>query len=313
MSKNACRKALTQALQELAGENEKIAVLTSDARGSVTLNEFVKMYPARFVECGIAEQDEIGVAAGMSTCGLIPFVCAPAPFLSARALEQIKVDVSYSHANVKICGVSGGVSYGALGGSHHAIHDLAAIRPMEAMTVLLPADAAQTAWMVRQIAAMDGPIYMRMGRNAVEDVYTPEQTRQLELGKANLLRDGTALTIIAAGEMVHYALEAAKTLAQEGIDARVLDMHTIKPLDETAIIDAARQTGAIVTVEEHSVYGGLGSAVAEVLCQNEPVRMKILGIPDAHIIAGESGEVFRYYGLDGAGIAKAAKVLLEKK
>lgn len=167
--------------------------------------------------------------------------------------------------------------------------------------------------MVRQIAAMDGPVYMRMGRNAVEDVYTPEQTQQLELGKANLLRDGTALTIIAAGEMVHYALEAARILEQEGIDARVLDMHTIKPLDETAVVDAARQTGAIVTVEEHSVYGGLGSAVAEVLCQNEPVRMKILGIPDTHVIAGESGEVFRYYGLDGAGIAKAAKALLEEK
>ena len=313
MSKNACRKALTRTLLELASEDKRIVVVTSDARGSVTLNDFVAALPDQFVEVGIAEQDEIGVAAGMSTCGLIPFVCAPAPFLSARSLEQIKVDVSYSHTNVKICGVSGGLSYGALGGSHHAIHDLAAIRPMEGMTVLLPADAAQTAWMVREAAKIDGPCYLRMGRNSVEDLYSEADIKTFHLGRAHKLLEGSDLTIIAAGEMVYHAKCAAELLAREGIRARLLDMHTVKPLDEDAVIAAAAETGCILTVEEHSVYGGLGGAVAETVAQRLPVPMRILGIPDEHVIAGESAEVFAHYGLDGVGIAGAARELVRQR
>lgn len=312
MSKTACRKALTETLLEIATNNKKIVVLTSDARGSVTLNDFVALLPEQFVEVGIAEQDEVGVAAGMATCGLIPFVCAPAPFLSARSLEQIKVDMSYSNTNVKVCGVSGGLSYGALGGSHHSIHDLAAIRPMENMTVLMPADAVQTSWMVRTIAKTEGPVYMRMGRNGVEDIYTEEDSSSFEIGKAHLLKDGRDITLIAAGEMVYHAKCAAELLEKDNISARVLDMHTIKPLDREAIQDAAKQTGRIVTIEEHSIYGGLGGAISEYVCQNCPVPVKILGIPDEHVIAGDSSEVFAHYGLDGDGIAKTVREILNK-
>lgn len=312
MSKTACRKALTEALQEIAEKNKKITVLTSDARGSVTLNDFVAALPEQFVEVGIAEQDEIGVAAGMAACGLVPFVCAPAPFLSARSLEQIKVDVSYSNTNVKICGVSGGLSYGALGGSHHSIHDLAAIRPMENMTVLLPADAVQTRWMVKTISETEGPVYMRMGRNGVEDIYKEEDASSFEIGKAHLLKEGSDITLIAAGEMVYHAKCAAEQLEKENISVRVLDMHTIKPLDKEAIRKAAEQTKLIITIEEHSIYGGLGSAVSEYICQNCPMSVKILGIPDEHVVAGESPEVFAHYGLDGAGIARTVREILNK-
>ncbi len=312
MSKYACRKALTETLLELAQNNPKIVAITSDARGSVTLNEYAKKCPDQFVETGIAEQNEVGVASGMATCGMIPFVCAPAPFLSARALEQIKVDVAYSHTNVKICGVSGGLSYGALGGSHHAINDIAAIRPMAGMMVLLPSDATQTRWMVRELANYKGPSYMRMGRNAVEDIYDQNDIGKFKLGKAITLREGTDVTIIAAGEMVFYAKLAADLLEKKNIDARVLDMHTIKPLDREAVIAAAKETGHLVTVEEHSIFGGLGGSVAEVVVSECPVPIKILGIPDEHVISGESTEVFAYYKIDAAGIAAAAESLLRE-
>ncbi len=310
MGKNACRKALTETLEIMAKEDPRIVVLTSDARGSVTLNHFVSELPDQFVEVGIAEQNEIGVAAGMAVSGLIPYVCAPAPFLSARSLEQIKVDVAYSHTNVKICGVSGGISYGALGGSHHSLNDVAAIRPMEGMTVLLPADAVQTKWMVREIAKIDGPAYMRMGRNGVEDIYSSQEAETFQIGRAHMLLDGRDFTLIATGEMVWHAKTAAELLREKGIYGRLLDMHTIKPLDESAVLEAARDTKCIITVEEHSVMGGLGSAVAEVCSQNSPIPMRILGIPDQHVIAGESSEVFHYYKIDGVGIADTVEKFL---
>lgn len=311
--KKACRKALTETLLELAKENKKILAITSDARGSVTLGDYAKEVPEQFVDAGIAEQNEVGVAAGAASCGLVSFVCAPAPFLSARSLEQIKVDVAYSNLNVKICAVSGGVSYGALGGSHHAVYDLAAIRPMENITVLMPSDAAQTAWMTRQIAEMEGPVYMRMGREPVDMIYNSEETGDFQIGKAVKLREGTDLTVIAAGEMVSPSIQAADILAKENISVRVLDMHTIKPLDQQAILDAAKETGRIVTVEEHCVLGGLGSAVAEFVVQNQAVSMKLLGIPDGHVVAGESDEVFQHYGLTPEGIAQSLREFLSCK
>lgn len=311
--KKACRKAMTETLLELAREDERILAVTSDARGSVTLEEYASELPQQFVDVGIAEQNEVGVAAGAASCGMIPFVCAPAPFLSARSLEQIKVDVAYSNLNVKICAVSGGVSYGALGGSHHAIYDLAAIRPMENITVLLPSDGVQASWMTRQIAIRKGPVYMRMGRGAVEDIYDAKDARFFEIGKAVLLKKGYDVTIIACGEMVSPSLKAADILAKEGITARVLDMHTIKPLDKEAIISAALETGRIVTVEEHSVLGGLGSSVAEVVVQHAAVPMKFLGIPDGHVVAGESDEVFAHYGLTPEGIAKSVREFVPYK
>lgn len=307
-----CRKAFTQRLHDLARVNKDICVITSDARGSVTLIDFAEDYPDQFVEVGIAEQNEVGIAAGISTFGKQAIVCAPACFLSARSLEQIKVDVVYSETNVKIFGVSGGVSYGALGYSHHSLHDLAVMRTLPNMAVLLPADAIQmraiTDWMVQY----EGPAYVRVGRGGVSDVYTNEKT-SFSFGKANTLRSGNDITIIATGEMVAYACEASILLEKEGIGARVLDVHTIKPLDREAVLTAAAETRCVLTVEEHSVFGGLGAAVAEVLVQQNPVPMKILGIPDEFTVVGNSQEIFRHYGLTAEGLHREAILLLERR
>jgi len=307
-----CRKAFTRKITELAQQDSSIIVVTSDARGSVTLNDYARVLPEQFVEVGIAEQNEVGIAAGMATFGKRVFVCAPACFLSARSLEQVKIDVVYTHTNVKIVGISGGISYGALGFSHQSLHDIAVMRTFPGMTVLLPSDRFQTAQMTQWLASNDHPAYIRMGRAAVPDIYTDEQS-SFTFGQANMVKDGDQLTIIAAGEMVHKAMMAAELLAHEQIAVRVLDMHTIKPLDTKSIIRAAQETGAILTLEEHSIFGGLGSAVAEVLIQHNPVPMKILGIPDEIPVEGESAEVFAYYGLDPAGIVLQVKALIAKK
>ncbi len=304
----AARKAFTETLLELAKEDPTIFALATDSRGSVTLNDFVDALPNQFVECGIAEQDAVGIAAGLSNLGLRPFVCGPASFYATRAAEQVKVDVAYSRSNVKVIGVSGGVSYGALGGTHHAIQDIALFRAVPNMTVILPADANEAAAMTRVLAKNSEPTYVRMGRGAVPDVYDPDVN--FEVGKAIWLRNGKDAAIIACGEMVYHANEAAKLLEAEGILVSVLDMHTIKPLDEESVLKAA-QTGAVVTVEEHIIRGGLGGAVAEVICQNHPVKMKILGLPDETVYSGTSTEVFEHYRLNAEGIAEAVRELLK--
>ncbi len=308
----ACREAFTSTLLDLAKSDRSIVALTSDARGSVSLGAFASELPSQFVEVGIAEQDEVGIAAGLATCGKTAFVCAPACFLTARSLEQIKVDVAYTGTNVKIVGVSGGVSYGALGTSHHSLHDIAALRTFHRMRVLLPCDARQTAAMTEYLASSPGPAYMRMGRGPVPEVYT-ENNRAFIPGKANTLAVGGDLTIIAAGETVWHALNASETLRKRGIGARVLDMHTLKPLDEEAIKAAALETGLIVTVEEHSIYGGLGAAVAQTVVASTPVPVRILGIPDEDAVPGSSAEVFRHYGLDSVGIVAAVEAALKQK
>jgi len=302
-----CRKAITETLFELAKKDPSIYALASDSRGSVTLDEFARELPGQFVECGIAEQDAVGIAAGLACAGLKPYVCGPASFYSTRAAEQIKVDVAYSHMNVKVIGVSGGVSYGALGGTHHSVQDIALMRAIPNLQVLLPADVHQSVALTKALAASGEPAYVRVGRGAVPDVYGPDAA--FEIGKAVKLRDGKDVAVIACGEMVYHALEAAKLLAAEGVEASVYDIFTIKPLDEAAILKAAG-TGAIVTVEEHSVKGGLGGAVAEVVCQRAPVKMRILGLPDETLYNGESRHVFEHYGLNADGIAKAAKELI---
>ncbi len=304
----AARKAFTETLLELAKEDPTIFALATDSRGSVTLNDFVDALPNQFVECGIAEQDAVGIAAGLSNLGLRPFVCGPASFYATRAAEQVKVDVAYSRSNVKVIGVSGGVSYGALGGTHHAIQDIALFRAVPNMTVILPADANEAAAMTRVLAKNSEPTYVRMGRGAVPDVYDPDVN--FEVGKAIWLRNGKDAAIIACGEMVYHANEAAKLLEAEGIFVSVLDMHTIKPLDEESVLKAA-QTGAVVTVEEHIIRGGLGGAVAEVICQNHPVKMKILGLPDETVYSGTSAEVFEHYRLNAEGITEAVRELLK--
>lgn len=295
------RKVINDVLSKKAKDNKDIIVLASDSRGSANLGPFALEYPDQFVETGIAEQNLVSVAAGLASSGKIPFVASPACFLSMRSVEQVKVDAAYSNTNVKLIGISGGVSYGALGMSHHSVQDIAVMRAIPNMTVILPADRFETEKMVEALIEQVGPTYVRIGRNPVEDVYD-SLDYEFVIGKANKLREGQDLTIIATGEMVRVALDAAQLLASQGIQASVLNMHTLKPLDTESIIQAAKDTKRIVTLEEHSIFGGLGAAVAEVVVQNEPVPMKILGILDEPAIAGKSQEVFDYYGLSAEKI-----------
>lgn len=297
------RIAFTDTLLALARENPAIYALASDSRGSVTLTAFADVLPGQFVECGIAEQDTVGIAAGLALAGKRPFVCGPASFYSLRAAEQIKVDVAYSGMNVKIIGVSGGISYGALGSTHHALQDIALMRTLPGLEVLLPADGRQMAAMTRYLAASDKPAYVRMGRGKTPDIYDADAC--FTPGQANVLRAGSRAAIIACGEMVHHALAAADLLG----DVMVVDMHTIKPLDTQAIL-AAAQTGLMVTLEEHSCLGGLGGAVSEVLAQAMPTRVAILGLPDEPIYNGSSAAVLAHYGLDGASVAERIRALL---
>lgn len=303
------RQVVCETLMELAREDERIMVLASDSRGSAAMAPFAKAFPRQFVEVGIAEQNIVGIAAGLAHSGKKPFVTSPACFLSMRSIEQIKVDVAYSATNVKLVGISGGVSYGALGMSHHSLQDIAVARAIPGLAVMLPADRHETRRMTEALAGYEGGVYMRIGRNPVEDCYeSPDYP--FAIGKAVTMREGTDVTIIAAGETVRVALDAEAVLRRSGVRCRVLNMHTIKPLDEEAIVRAARETGAIVTVEEHSVYGGLGAAVAEVAVQNEPVPMRIVGIPDEPAVAGKAAEVFRHYGITADNIARIALELL---
>lgn len=301
-----CRKIFTDSLVEFGKKDKNIVAVTTDARGSVTLTDFAKELPEQFVECGIAEQDAVGIGAGLASCGKKVFVCGPACFYVARSLEQVKVDVAYSGQPVKILGVSGGVAYGALGATHHSLHDIAVLRTFPGMQVVLPSDARQTRKLVEQLADWPHPVYVRVGRNAVPDVYENSDF-DYRIGKSIQLQDGKDLTIIAAGETVYHALQAGRRLAAEGVSTRVIDMHTLKPVDTDAIIRAARETGRIITVEEHSIYGGLGAIVAETVSQSCPVPVRILGIPDENAIHGKPLEIFHYYKIDADGIYATAK------
>jgi transketolase len=300
-----CRAVFTSTLLAFAKTDRDILAVTTDARGSVTLETFARELPAQFVELGIAEQNAIGVAAGLASAGKKVFVCGPACFYVARSLEQIKVDVAYSENPVKILGVSGGVSYGALGFSHHSLHDIAVLRTFPKLHIVLPSDNHQTRHVVQALIEYPYPVYVRVGRNAVPDVYDNDSA-SFTIGKANLLLNGSDLTIIGTGETVYHCLVAGKQLLQYGIRARVIDMHTLKPFDSEIVIKAAVETGKIITVEEHSIFGGLGSAVAEVVAQNSPVPMRILGIPDETAIHGSPLAIFRHYGLDSEGILHTA-------
>jgi transketolase len=303
------RQVVCEALIELAAHDRDIVVLTSDSRGSAAMGPFASAYPDRLIETGIAEQNIVGMAAGLARNGKKPFVASPACFLSMRSIEQIKVDVAYSATNVKLIGISGGVSYGALGMSHHSLQDIAVARAIPGLKVVLPADRHETRKMMQALVNDNGGTYVRIGRNPVEDVYESDDY-EFVLGKAVTLREGGDITIIAAGETVRAAVDASDALRREGVFCRVLNMHTIKPLDEEAIIRAARETGRIITVEEHSIHGGLGAAVAEVVVQRHPVPMRIVGIPDEPAIAGKSAEVFRHYGMDAPSLKALALQML---
>ncbi len=306
----SCRSAFSQRLIELAEADGRICVVATDSRGSVTIGGFAERYPNRFIECGIAEQDATGIAAGLSKIGNTVFLTGPACFLSARAYEQVKTDIAYNMTNVKIIGVSAGVSYGPLGGTHTTLHDLAGMRALANLAVFAPADDVQTRWLTDYLAANPGPAYVRMGRGDVERVYQPGET--FEAGRAKTVCEGEDITIIACGETVYPARLAAELLAARGVSARVLDMFTIKPIDTGAVIRAARETSAILTVEEHGVNGGLGEAVARIVCENEPVMMKALGFPDEEILIGSPRELFGAYGLTGQKIMEEAVALLDR-
>lgn len=304
MSNIACRKAFTDTLLKLAKEDKDIIAVTTDARGSATLNDFANELPEQLVECGIAEQDAVGISAGLAHSGKKVFCCGPACFYVARSLEQVKVDMAYSKNPVTILGVSGGVAYGALGATHHSLHDIAVLRCFPGMNIFLPCDARQTEKLVKKLVNFNEPAYVRVGRAGVPEVYDNDDF-DFEFGKANMLMDGTDVTIVAAGETVYHAFEAGKQLAAKGIKARVLDCSSIKPFDTEAIKKAALETGRIITVEEHSKFAGLGGIVCETIAQN-PVPVKILGIPDENAVHGTNKEIFHHYGLDAEGIVKTA-------
>ncbi|MCQ2146938.1 MAG: transketolase family protein [Bacteroidales bacterium] len=302
------RKTFTATLLELARKDKDIVVVTTDARGSVTLTDFFKELPEQSVECGIAEQDAVGISAGLAHSGKKVFCCGPACFYVARSLEQVKVDMAYSQNPVKLFGVSGGFAYGALGATHHSLHDIAALRTFPGMNIIVPSDGNLTEEVVKAIVDYPEPVYVRVGRGATNEVYTKENVK-FALGKANTILEGNDITLVATGEAVWQALEAGKALAAKGISARVLDCSSIKPFDTEAVLKAAAETGCIVTVEEHSKFGGLGAIVTETVSEN-PVPVKILGIPDENVIHGTSAQIYHHYGLDAEGIAKTAEEFL---
>ena len=309
MNKIPNRQAICNVLLEKAKTDKDIVVLCSDSRGSASLAPFFKEFPEQSVEVGIAEQDLVSIAAGLAACGKKPFAASPACFLSTRSYEQCKVDCAYSNTNVKLIGISGGVSYGALGMSHHSAQDIAAMAAIPNMRVYLPSDRHQTKCLVEALLEDEKCAYIRVGRNPVEDIYE-EGNCPFEMNKATWLRRGTDVAIVACGEMVRPANEAAKLLEAQGISATVLDMYCVKPLDNAAVIEAAQNAKLVVTVEEHAPFGGLGSMVAQVVGEHCPRKVKNLALPDAPVITGTSPEVFHYYGLDAEGIAKTAAELL---
>jgi len=303
-----CRQAFAQELLQLAREDERVVAVCNDSVGSSNLVEFQKEFPRRLINVGIAEQNMVGVAAGLANGGLIPFVCAAGPFLTGRALEQIKADIAYANFQVVLCAMSPGLAYGELGSTHHSIEDLAWINALDRMTLLVPADPRQTAQAVRWAAYADRPVYMRVPRFKVPAV-TPDDTA-FEPGRAVQLRDGDDVTLIAIGTLVSRALEAADLLASKGFEARVLNMYSVKPLDEAALLRAAHQTGRIVTAEEATVAGGLGSMVAHLLAQHHPTPMRTLGVT-SFAPTGSTKFLLEHFHLTAEGIAKAALELLE--
>jgi transketolase len=299
-------------LLELARENSDLLVVTSDSRGSAKLAPFAKAAPGQIVEVGIAEQNLVGVAAGLAAAGKTVFAVSPACFLTARSLEQIKNDLCYSDRPVKAVGISAGVSYGALGTTHHSLHDYAVLRAIHNLTIVAPADNFETREAVRAAARLPMPVYLRFGKKRMP--HLPRMEPGFELGRASRIREGTDLSFLACGETVTPAFEAAELLAKEGIQCRVLSVHTLKPLDVAAVRQAATETGGVITVEEHSVSGGLGEACAGLLLQEGVfTRFKIAGFPDDHTVTGSQEELFRHYGLDGPGLAATARQLLAKR
>jgi Transketolase, C-terminal subunit len=305
-----CRDAFVATIESLADEDERVVVVCNDSVGSSKLGGFQKKFPQRLVNVGIAEQVMIGVAAGLANGGKRPFVCGASCFLTARGLEQIKVDLAYSNASVTVCAMSPGVAYGELGPTHHSLEDIAWLRAIDNLVLIVPADPLETEQALRAAAEHDGPVFVRVSRMGVPSVYPADY--RFELGRAIRLREGNDVTLIANGTMVSRALDAAVSLAAGGVTARVVSMPTVKPLDVAEIVAAAEETGAIVTVEEHSVNGGLGGAVAEAVVARRPVPMRILGFP-GFAPTGSASFLLDHFGLNATGIHAAAVDVLERK
>ena len=298
-------------LEELAKANPNIIAVTSDSRGSGKLATFAKNLPKQLVEVGIAEQNLVGITAGLAACGKKSFGVSPGCFLTARSLEQIKNDICYSDVPAVLIGISSGTSYGALGTTHHSLHDLAVLRAINNITILVPADNFETRQAIQFAAKATKPAFVRFGKAAMFNLHKPET--KFAVGKAITLCEGNDVAFIATGETVIHALLAAGQLAERGLNCRVISMHSIKPLDTEAILQAGRECRAVVTVEEHMVNGGLGEACASALMQaGAKVPFKIVGIPDEETVPGAQADIFRHYGISMEGLSETATILLKK-
>jgi len=299
----------SETLLALARDDRNVLAVTSDSRGSGRLAPFAAALPEQMVEVGIAEQNLVGVAAGLASTGKIVYAVSPSSFLTARALEQIKNDVCYSDRPVTLVGISAGVSYGALGSTHHSTHDLAALRAIDNITIIVPADNVEAAEAVRATASMEHPVYIRFGKRPLHHLHPPGT--RFSVGKALTVRQGTDVAFVATGETVHPALMAATELEKQGLSSRVISMHTVRPLDIRAIIEAARECRALITVEEHSISGGLGEACAAALMQaGVRVRFRMAAFPDEYMVTGSQLQIFEHYGISTQGLAETAKTLL---
>lgn len=305
------RQAICDTLMEAASADRNVIALCSDSRGSASMTPFFNAFPEQSVEVGIAEQNLVSIAAGLAKCGKKPFAFSPACFLSTRSYEQVKIDCAYSDTNVKLIGISGGVSYGALGMSHHSAQDIAALSAIPNMRVYLPSDRHQTKKLIQALLADQKCAYVRVGRNPVEDIYS-EDGCPFIMNKATVLgnTENPDVAIVACGEMVRPAIEAAKALEAEGIRAAVVDMYCVKPLDKDAILALAPKVTGFVTVEEHAPFGGLGSMVSQIVAASCPRKVVNLTLPDAPVITGNSKEVFDTYGLNAEGICVACRRVL---
>jgi transketolase len=306
---NQTRLAYGAALVECARRDPDVVVLSADTQDLIGIRPYIELFPDRFVEVGIAEQNCVGTAAGLATVGLHPYICGYAPFISARSMEQVRNDVAYAEQRVVIGAAASGISLGVSGGTHHAIEDLAVMRSFPGMTVIVPADIDETYKATLATLDIDGPVYLRLGGRAEEPRVT-DPDAPFRLGKATELRPGNDVAIIACGVMVDMAIRASQALESEGIRARVLNMHTIKPLDRDAILKAAAETRGIVTAEEHHLTGGLGGAVAEVLAVERPTLMRMVGMPDEFAVVGPTGPLRAKYGMSAEAVAAACRDLL---
>lgn len=300
--KIATRASYGEALAELGSENENVVVLDADLSGATKTSVFAKKFPDRFFDVGIAEQDLMGTATGMATFGKIPYVSTFAVFAAGRAYDQVRNTIAHTNSNVKICATHAGITVGEDGATHQMLEDIGMMKAIPNMTVICPSDDTQTKWIIKEISKIDGPVYVRLSRLATPVIY--EEDNQFEIGKGVQIGNGTDATIIATGVTVAEALKAQEILKGKGIDVRVVDMHTIKPIDKELIIKCAKETKRIITIEDHSTIGGLGSSVCDVLSENYPTKVEKMGINDKFGESGKAEELMRFYGIDAQAIVE---------